>query len=89
MYLNVHAQPAARHNAVSGLYGDAIKISLTSPPQEGKANVALLGFVAKTLKLPKSDIKLVSGQKNRRKRLFIYGDAEVLIALIQSRLLHD
>ncbi|MFQ5355087.1 MAG: DUF167 domain-containing protein [Mariprofundaceae bacterium] len=89
VFLNIHVQPAARCNAVIGLYGDAIKIALTAPPQDGKANLALLGFVIETLKLPKSDIKLVSGLKSRRKRLFIRGNTAALIKLIQSRLLHD
>ncbi len=86
VYLNIHVQPAARREAVCGLHGEAIKIALRAPAQDGKANMALIDFVARQLNLPKSDIRLVSGFTSRRKRMFIGGDPDILAQHIQVRL---
>lgn len=48
-----------------------MKVALAAPPVDGKANKALLGFVATALGVPKSDVRLISGESGRRKRLVI------------------
>lgn len=65
--LTLHIQPGAKKTEVTGLHGDALKIRLSAPPVDGKANEALLRFVADTLDLPKSVVTLKSGQTSRRK----------------------
>lgn len=67
--LTLHIQPGAKKTEVAGLYGDALKIRLAAPPVDGKANVALIGFVAERLQLAKSAVSLKSGQTSRRKVL--------------------
>jgi uncharacterized protein (TIGR00251 family) len=67
--LNLHIQPGAKKTEVAGLYGDALKIRLAAPPVDGKANAALIGFVADRLGLPKASVTLKSGQTSRRKVL--------------------
>ena len=67
--LTLHIQPGAKKTEVAGLYGDALKIRLAAPPVDGKANAALLGFIAERLHLAKSAVTLKSGQTSRRKVL--------------------
>ena len=67
--LTLHIQPGAKKTEVAGLYGDALKIRLAAPPVDGKANAALLGFVAERLGLSKSAVTLKSGHTSRRKVL--------------------
>jgi uncharacterized protein (TIGR00251 family) len=69
--LTVHVQPGARRPAVGGLHGDALKVRVTAPPVDGRANKAVLELVAATLGLPTSALALVSGATSRRKRLRI------------------
>jgi uncharacterized protein (TIGR00251 family) len=70
-FLSLHIQPGAKKNEVAGQYGSALKIRLTAPPVEGKANAALLDFVAKRLKRPKSAVCLKSGQTSRQKVVWV------------------
>ncbi|MDK9692117.1 DUF167 domain-containing protein [Azospira sp.] len=67
LLLTLHIQPGAKKTEVCGLHGDALKIRLAAPPVDGKANGALLAFVADRLGLPKSAVSLKSGQTSRRK----------------------
>ncbi len=81
--LAVRIHPGARKNAVTGIHAEALKISLTTPPVDGRANEALIAFLADALRLPRSRITLVTGQTNRTKLLRITGKsaAEVQAAL--------
>ena len=81
--LAVRVHPGARKNAVTGIHDDALKISLTTPPVDGRANEALIAFLADSLRLPKARIALVTGAMNRSKTLRIMGKsaAEVRAAL--------
>ena len=67
--LTLHIQPGAKKTEIAGLYGDALKIRLAAPPVDGKANAALIAFVADRLGLAKSAVHLKSGQTSRRKVL--------------------
>ena len=67
--LTLHIQPGAKKTEVAGVYGDALKIRLAAPPVDGKANAALISFVAERLALSKSAVTLKSGQTSRRKVL--------------------
>jgi len=67
--LTLHIQPGAKTTEVAGIHGEALKIRLAAPPVDGKANAALLAFIAKTLKLPKNQVTLVSGETSRAKRV--------------------
>ncbi len=78
LYLNVHAQPGARKPALRGLHGDAVKIAVREAAEAGRANAAIVAFVADWLDVPKSDVSVASGHQSRRKRLFVRGDAEAL-----------
>ena len=69
--LSVHVQPGAKRTEIAGVHGDALKIRLAAPPVDGKANAALIDFVAERLGLAKSAVSLKSGQTSRRKVLEI------------------
>jgi hypothetical protein len=65
--LTLHVQPGAKKTFVAGVHGDALKISLAAPPVDGKANAALIAFVAGRLAVGKASVSLKSGQTSRRK----------------------
>lgn len=78
--LTLHIQPGAKKTEFAGRHGDALKIRLSAPPVDGKANEALIKFVAETLKLPKSAVNLKSGQTSRRKVLEVSGSNSAAVA---------
>ncbi len=69
--LAVHVQPGAKRSEVVGVHGDALKIRLAAPPVDGKANAALIEFLADRLGVARAQVVLKSGQTNRRKVLEI------------------
>ena len=71
--LTLHIQPGAKKTEVAGEHGDALKIRLAAPPVDGKANAALIAFVADRLGVAKSAVSLKSGQTSRRKVLEVVG----------------
>jgi uncharacterized protein (TIGR00251 family) len=71
--LSVRVHPGARRNAATGIHDDAVKIALTTPPVDGRANDALIGFLAEALRLPRARIALTSGATSRSKTLRITG----------------
>lgn len=71
LLLTVKVQPRASRDAFAEPLGDALKIRLTAPPVDGKANAHLIAFLAKTFGVPKSDVLLEAGDASRNKRLRI------------------
>ena len=69
----VRLQPRASHNEVAGLFHGAVRIRLTSPPIENKANRQLEEFLASILETPRSSIEIVSGKKSRLKTIAVSG----------------
>ena len=69
--LAVRAQPGAKKTAIAGVYGEGssaqLKIAVQAPPIEGRADQALIAFLAETFALPKSSVELVSGELWRSK----------------------
>jgi len=77
--LAVRAQPGAKKTAISGIYGEGtgaqLKIAVHAPPLEGRANGALIEFLAETFGLPKSAVRIVSGELSRSKVFLLRGTA--------------
>lgn len=69
----VKVQPRAPKNAVTGELGGVLKLALTAPPVEGKANEACIEFLANLLNLPRSSITIASGQTSRSKVIRVTG----------------
>jgi uncharacterized protein (TIGR00251 family) len=69
----VKLHPRAKKNAITGELGDALKVSLTAPPLEGRANRACVEFFARLLKVPRSSVTIASGQTSRNKVIRVAG----------------
>jgi len=69
----VRVHPRAKKDAITGELGDALKLSLTAPPVEGRANEACIEFFAKLLKVPRSSVTIASGQSTRNKVIRVAG----------------
>ena len=69
----VKIHPRAKKDAISGELGEALKLSLTAPPIEGRANEACIEFLAKLLKVSRSSITIASGHTNRYKVIRVAG----------------
>jgi uncharacterized protein (TIGR00251 family) len=71
--LKVYLQPKSSRNEIVGPYRDGIKVKITAPPIEGKANEGLIRFLAKAWGLAPSSIEIVRGHHTREKILRIQG----------------
>jgi uncharacterized protein len=69
----VKIQPRAKKNAITGELGDALKLSLTAPPLEGKVNAACIDFFAKLLKGRRASVTIASGQSSRKQIVRVTG----------------
>jgi uncharacterized protein (TIGR00251 family) len=84
--LSVRVHPGAKRNAITGTHDGALKISLTTPPTDGRANAALIAFLAERLNIPRLSIELISGATSRSKTLRLTG---VTAAEAEARLLTE
>ena len=71
--LAVRAQPGAKKDAVLGRHGEAVKVAVTAPPEDGRANAALVEYLKSWLRVKRSQVELLSGEKNRNKVFLIRG----------------
>lgn len=71
LLLNLYVQPNAKTDEIIGEYGDKLKIRITAPPVDNKANKHLLKFLAKTFAVPASRVALIKGENQRAKRVKI------------------
>jgi uncharacterized protein (TIGR00251 family) len=69
----VKIHPRAKKNAITGQVGDALKVALTAPPIDGKANAACIEFFAKLLNVPRSSVTIAAGQTSRNKVIRVAG----------------
>jgi uncharacterized protein len=80
--LHVHAQPGASRNEIVGEHGGRLKLKITAPAVDNKANACLVEFLAKLLGVARSQIKIIRGQGARQKTLTIQGAGAALAELI-------
>jgi len=71
--LELHVQPGAKRSEFAGMHGERIKVRLAAPAHEGKANAALIEFLAGHYGVPKRNVRIAAGLKSRRKRVVIDG----------------
>lgn len=69
----VKVHPRAKKNAITGELGDALKVGLTAPPTEGRANDACIKFFALILNVPRSSVSIAAGQSSRNKVMLVAG----------------
>lgn len=72
----MHVQPGARCSGVAGRHRDRLKIRIAAPALDGRANDALVAFVAGALGLPKARVAVVKGERSREKLLAVSGDCD-------------
>lgn len=86
----VRGQPNARKNAVVGEHAGSVKVAVTAPPEDGKANAAILEVLKDWLGVKRSQLELISAPSNRNKTFLVRGvTAEWLTAAIQARVAPD
>ncbi len=73
LVLKVKVEPRSSKSGIEGKYGDALKIKLTSPPVEGKANKELIEILAKEFGIHKNDVKIISGRRSKNKIIRLCG----------------
>ena len=87
--LNVYVQPRASKNRVAGMHGSAIKVCVTAPPVENKANESVIHFIADLFGVPKSSISIKSGRQGRNKKVLIMslalGEAQEILSRALSK----
>jgi uncharacterized protein (TIGR00251 family) len=71
LILHCHLQPKAATDEIVGLHGDRLKLRITAPPVDGKANAHLLQWLSKLFRVPKSHISIVQGELGRQKTVLI------------------
>ncbi len=71
--LRLYIQPRSSRNGFVGIYGDAVKLAITAPPVDGKANKAVVGFLASFFKIKKKDISIKHGLQSRTKSVLLAG----------------
>ncbi len=75
-YLALVVQPGAKKSEITGIVEQRLRVRLSAPAVENKANKALLAFIAKKLGLRLSKVRLISGETSRQKRIFVECDQE-------------
>ena len=81
----VRVQPRASRDDIEGEYADALKIRLTAPPVDDRANEALVRLLAERLDVPRAAVRIVAGEKSRRKRVVVTGvKREQVLALLSA-----
>ncbi|WP_028117324.1 DUF167 family protein YggU [Ferrimonas senticii] len=71
LLLNLYIQPKASRDALVGLHGDELKVAITAPPVDGKANAHLTKYLAKQFKVAKGQVAIVKGELGRHKQIRI------------------
>ena len=74
----IKVHPRARRNAITGMVGGALKLALTAPPVDGKANQAVIEFFADLFAIPRSSVTIASGETSRNKVVRIAGISKPL-----------
>ncbi|WP_220737309.1 DUF167 family protein YggU [Shewanella sp. c952] len=85
LLLQLYVQPKASRDQIVGLHGDELKIAITAPPIDGKANIHLTKYLAKAFKVPKGDIDILKGLTGRHKQVLI-SSPKIIPAEIQNLL---
>ncbi len=83
--LTLHVQPGAKSSEISGLHGDALKLKLAAPPIDGRANEALLKYIAGLFDVPVRQVELRQGGQSRHKVVAISGSGVAPESLLAEK----
>jgi len=84
LVLTLHVQPNARRTEFAGPHGDAMKLRLAAPPVDGKANAALVAFVAAYCGVGRAAVTLINGESSRAKRVRVDNAGEAALAALRA-----
>lgn len=87
--LSVRVTPKASKSGISGLIGEELKITLNAPPADGQANKELIKLLSKTFSIPKTQIKIISGQTARSKKILLINADEQTIQIHINQFLSE
>jgi uncharacterized protein (TIGR00251 family) len=71
--INVHVQPGASKTELAGRHGDALRVRIATPPVDGRANDALVRYLAERLDVPRRAVRIAAGLASRRKVVDVTG----------------
>lgn len=83
LYLRIYLQPKASRDQFLGWHGSELKIAITAPPVDGKANAHLLKWLAKQCKVAQSQVKILSGDTSRHKHIALHSPRLIPPMLVQ------
>ena len=82
--LQLSVMPNAKRTEVDGLHEGALRVRLAAPPIDGRANAALVAWLAKSLGVPKRDVQVLRGQSSRRKQVAVAVSLDVALAWLSD-----
>ena len=85
LLLRLLVQPRSSRNELAGLHNGALKLRLTTPPVEGRANKAVVAFLARHLHLPKKAVTITSGLQSREKQVRVVGCPAETVRILLAR----
>lgn len=89
LLLAVHVQPRASADSLEGTHGERLKIRLTAPPVDGKANSHLIRFLARQFGVPRRQVQLLSGESSRAKRIRIQRPRQLPAGILPGSAIRD
>jgi uncharacterized protein (TIGR00251 family) len=89
LQLKLYVQPRAKKNKVIGLHGGCLKVAITAPPIEDKANKYLIKFFAKCFNVAKNQVEITKGHNSRYKTLLVSGPKKHLIIAFNNLILSE
>jgi uncharacterized protein (TIGR00251 family) len=84
LLIELYIQPGAKVSQIVGCHDGRLKIKISSPPVDGKANQEVVDFFAKLFNIARRDVELISGEKSRNKRVLLKGDALYFMNTLQK-----
>lgn len=73
LIIHIKVEPRSSRSGITGFYGKGLKVKLTSPPVEGKANKELIKLLAKKFGIRKKDVEIIKGEKSKNKIVKLHG----------------
>lgn len=86
--ISIVVQPRSSKSEIVGIHDGLLKVKISSPPVDGEANESCIKYFSKLLKVPKSDIRIVKGERSKRKKISVSGvDMDTIISVIEKHVL--
>ena len=80
--VRLHVQPGAKRSEIIGLHGSSLKLKIQAPPVDGKANEAIVAYIAERIGVPRRTVRIIAGESSREKRIAIDAPAVDVSALL-------